>query len=427
MTSLLGTIIKARIKPTPVPVLLKAKLDLDHAAHQAATSTLNLKKPPTEAQARAGNYPKGHWSMRGLNFSIENPEHSHRRSEWAPLTGHYGYIRATTGADGDQVDAFLKPGTPEDYDGPVYVIDQINADGSFDEHKVMIGWTSQRAAVVAYRNNYPANWPQGEVTELTVDELKEWLDGDTTEPMAKGDVPGHEFHGNQWTGGEDTGGEGPKPGEKFIVYRFGRQGEPLENRNAGNAAAVASHLARVEDIEKPGGVGGTGTHVNAYEVSVTKPFGEYSRFNREMATDAAGSAVGREVDREAVNYSFPKGGAYTARLVGSTPLADLHAALSQRGYSDFDDSGSLIGAEVIRHHFGKQDVGDQLRSRLARANVRSVDWAQALRDRLVQDAAVVAKEFTASASPTSGLAAYGNTGRAQRLREIKRRKKGGAT
>jgi hypothetical protein len=35
---------------------------------------------------------------------------------------------------------------------------------------------------------------------LPMEDFKAWLrDGDTKRPLQKGDVPGHEFHGNQWT------------------------------------------------------------------------------------------------------------------------------------------------------------------------------------------------------------------------------------
>ena len=52
----------------------------------------------------------------------------------------YGYIRGTEGVDGDHIDVFLS----DDIDGwngrRVFVVDQYNEDGSFDEHKVMLGF-----------------------------------------------------------------------------------------------------------------------------------------------------------------------------------------------------------------------------------------------------------------------------------------------
>lgn len=160
--------------------------NVDAAAHRAATSDLNLLRKPTEGQARAGNYRKGRASVAGLPLTIENPCGSRRRPEWAPLTAHYGYVRRTMGADGDQLDVFVRQGTPDDWSGPVFVIDQHRPDGTFDEHKCMVGWTDRRDAVRAYLGNYPRGWQLGPVTELQSAEFRAWaLRGDTRNPLAR--------------------------------------------------------------------------------------------------------------------------------------------------------------------------------------------------------------------------------------------------
>lgn len=101
------------------------------------------------------------------------------------MTAHYGYVRGTEGADGDHVDVFLKPGTPGDWTGTVYVVDQLDVDGAFDEHKCMIGWSSQEAAERAYLSNYTKGWKLGQVTAVPWKEFKQWLKGDTTTPMGQ--------------------------------------------------------------------------------------------------------------------------------------------------------------------------------------------------------------------------------------------------
>lgn len=165
--------------------LLKAQQYVDTAAHSSATSDLNLLRAPTEGQIRAGTYKKGHWRISGLNITIENPAGSKRRPEWPELTAHYGYVKGTEGADGDQVDVFVKPSTPNDWAGTVYVIDQLAEDGSFDEHKCMIGWKDQDAAEKAYMGNYTKGWKLGKVTAVPWADFKQWLKGDTTGPMSK--------------------------------------------------------------------------------------------------------------------------------------------------------------------------------------------------------------------------------------------------
>ena len=65
---------------------------------------------PTEAQKTAGNYQKAHIRIHGLDISIENPKGSYRTGVHAGkpwrvrMPADYGYIRGTTGADGDHVD-----------------------------------------------------------------------------------------------------------------------------------------------------------------------------------------------------------------------------------------------------------------------------------------------------------------------------------
>jgi hypothetical protein len=162
---------------------------VDTAAHEAATSPQNELPAPTDAQREAGNYQKGHVRIAGLDISIENPEGSKRRPEWPTLQSHYGYIRGTVGKDKDHVDVFVKPGTPEDFAGTVYVIDQIKHDGvgrEFDEHKVMLGFGDRKEARQAYLANFTKGWKGlGEIRGIGMDGFKRWLaEGDTKKPFS---------------------------------------------------------------------------------------------------------------------------------------------------------------------------------------------------------------------------------------------------
>lgn len=171
---------------------------IDERAHDAATSPLNDLPEPTEAQKGAGNYKVGHTRVAGLDISIENPQGSERRgtspdgTSWANLmAGHYGYIRRTEGADGDQVDVFVRPGTAPDFNGPVFIIDQVDsARGGFDEAKVMLGYNTREEAERAYRDSYTPDWRgMGKVTQMDVPAFRRWLsDGDTTRPAADSDL-----------------------------------------------------------------------------------------------------------------------------------------------------------------------------------------------------------------------------------------------
>lgn len=159
----------------------KARVDKEAQSAQTADD-----EPPTEEQIHAGNYRKGHINVSGVDIAIENPVGTRRRPEWPPLSCHYGYINRTTGADGEQVDVFVRPGISSEYVGPVYVVDQVRADGeTFDEHKVMIGWYSRQRAQDAYLSNFTSGWQLGEVTRMTWAEFLEWLAGDTSTPAAE--------------------------------------------------------------------------------------------------------------------------------------------------------------------------------------------------------------------------------------------------
>lgn len=165
---------------------------IDEAAHEAATSPKNDLPQPTEAQKEAGNYQKGHARLIGLDLSIENPAGSTRSGTdaggkaWSvTMRSHYGYIKGTVGKDKDHIDVFVKPGTPEDWTGPVFVIDQSKGNGHLDEHKVMLGFESEAEARAAYLENYTKGWDRlRAITETTPAEFKAWLkDGDTTRPF----------------------------------------------------------------------------------------------------------------------------------------------------------------------------------------------------------------------------------------------------
>lgn len=148
---------------------------LQLAASEAATSPDNDLPTPTEAQKEAGNYKKGHARIAGLDVSIENPAGSRRRPEWPPLKDHYGYVRGSVGADKDHIDVFMTD-RAEDPSLPVFVVDQVNKDGSFDEHKVVMGTADEAEARATYLRNYEKGWTGlGGITQMTQDEFKAWV------------------------------------------------------------------------------------------------------------------------------------------------------------------------------------------------------------------------------------------------------------
>ena len=147
---------------------------------------------PTEAQKEAGNYKKGHIKVDGLDITIEQPKGSIRRGtdangkQWeSEMHNTYGYIRGTESVDGDHIDIFLSDNPTE---GKVFVVDQVNKDGSFDEHKVMYGFSDMESARQAYLSNYEEGWQGlGNITEVSKEDFKAWIDSSKqkTKPFAE--------------------------------------------------------------------------------------------------------------------------------------------------------------------------------------------------------------------------------------------------
>lgn len=77
--------------------LLKARM-VDVAAHDAATSDLNLLRKPTERQAEAGNYRKGHTSVGGL--AIATRTFDSRGAETGAIPGNVQCKRCRMHAQG---------------------------------------------------------------------------------------------------------------------------------------------------------------------------------------------------------------------------------------------------------------------------------------------------------------------------------------
>ena len=156
---------------------LKAKIE-------AASADVNTE--PTEAQKEAGNYKKGHVQVGTFDITIEQPEGSIRRGtdadgkQWEiKMHNTYGYFRGTEGVDGDHIDVFLS----NDIDGwngrKVFVVDQYNPDGTFDEHKVMLGFNDMDEAKSDYLANHEKGWENGRritVSTTNLEDFEKWID-----------------------------------------------------------------------------------------------------------------------------------------------------------------------------------------------------------------------------------------------------------
>lgn len=183
------------VPDTYVPSRMEGESLLDYAGRVNDAHTLHKEEQkvdtnPTDAQKEAGNYKKGHIKIDGFDITIENPRGSERSgvdadgNTWSvTMNNTYGYIRGTEGVDGDHIDVFLG-----DSGNGVYVVDQVNEDGSFDEHKVMYGFSSMDEAKESYLSNYSPGWKGlGNITGVSKETFKEWIDSShrKTKPFAE--------------------------------------------------------------------------------------------------------------------------------------------------------------------------------------------------------------------------------------------------
>lgn len=203
---------------------------------------------PSDAQKESGNYKKGHIKFGGYDYTIENPKGSTRSGkdadgkEWK-VTMHdtYGYIRGKFGKDGDHLDMFINDKADLDnWNGDVFVVDQVNSDGSFDEHKVMYGYDSMNDAEKAYLSNYSKGWQGlGNITGASKTEFDKWLD--TSNRKLK---PFADYAKVKFSQAQSVNNEEPKTFEEFLNHpslKFSIRNE--EQRNAAeNAYEYAAKL-----------------------------------------------------------------------------------------------------------------------------------------------------------------------------------------
>jgi hypothetical protein len=127
----------------------------------------------------------------GFDISIENREGTIRRNKdprgpkWqVKMPAHYGYIKRTEGADGDQIDVYVAkgtrtgPGTVPPNDVVVVINQKDLKTGKFDEHKAMLGFANEGQAVETYIKGFSDGRGAERiesVATMTHAEFREWI------------------------------------------------------------------------------------------------------------------------------------------------------------------------------------------------------------------------------------------------------------
>lgn len=221
------------------PIKAETAQDIEIAAEQVNTT-------PTEGQKEAGNYKKAHLKLQGIDIALENPKGSERTGigadgkPWSTtMPGHYGYVKRTEGADGDQVDVYIGE-QPESQQ--VFAVDQIDpATGKFDEHKFILGTGNEQEARALYEGGFSdGSGPSraGAVTPLSIEEFKTYLaKGDTKKPLAYQESVAEDAATDRAVG--DSQGAAPSDGVS----------PPVES---GAASNIETHLSKARDYALKG-------------------------------------------------------------------------------------------------------------------------------------------------------------------------------
>jgi hypothetical protein len=325
---------------------------VDTAAHAAAISPKNDLPEPTKGQILGGNAKLGHPKVAGMDLSIENPAGSVREDKnntppkWrTEMKSHYGYVKGTVGFDKDHVDVFVKPGTAENWHGTVYVVNQNKANGHLDEHKAMVGFSSEKEAREGYLANYEKGWEKNirSIAPYPLEYFKTWAYDKTT--------------------------RGPKGGEAKSVLIMGKRPDQLTRKmleaaakgaKTGAQRAIAQAELDRRDIERD-----------------NKPLSDAEQKRRERLSKTARAKRVIDTDRDSIVAAIIKSGGLNVK-----ERADI-----------LRDRSGNTGIPGVGYLFTKGGLGiDDMATSLAQdgymtpAEMEDVDGGvQALRDKIADE------------------------------------------
>lgn len=335
------------------------------AANEAATSPKNNLSEPTEAQREAGNYKLGHIRFNGFDVSIENPAGSRRRPEWPKLKHAYGYLKGTVGKDKDHIDVFLSEDAANP-NLPVFVVDQVNRDGKFDEHKVMMGFADEQSAREGYLSNYSKGWTGlGAITEMSLDDFKAWAKSDTSKPA--GTLPKPDKRTAEPVAesrARDT--SEPRDSEVATTQDSGARGKPLYSKTKSPSLSVTHNLSAENLVfaDKVGGLAVPSMAVVNTDVDVMTGFGEITLIADKDLIDPQKSKASKVFDADVYSPRYPTVKFKPSDKGLNALRADVREAADELGLSiysmdksEIEDKGlgALYEWEVLQYAYLKQE------------------------------------------------------------------------
>ncbi len=333
---------------------------------------------PTEAQKEAGNYRKASINIQGLDISIENPRGSTRSgtdaqgNRWeTKMHSHYGYIRRSEGADGDHVDVFVGPNPSSE---KVFIVDQVNPDDTFDEHKVLLGFDSKLRARSGYKANYTRGWKVGPITSMTMDEFKAWLkEGNTSKPLsdhfrgARKKVGGAQ-HENQATKSDSGSAEAsktktPSEGRQTEIKAFGEEGLDLR-REQDKMVSLSKNLSNEDIASLPLSKIWPKSEVDSIEDKATAAFATAARAEipskprKQYALNRWVGAV--QAIRELTNQYFQDPAVVMEKMRDKPALRELADKVALLSQIDRQHWGRVDGVAVYTEAYRFDENGRQV-------------------------------------------------------------------
>jgi hypothetical protein len=334
------------------PAKVETPDDLATAAQQADTQ-------PTEAQKKAGNYKHAHVNVQGLDIAIENPKGSVRSGvdqdgeAWeTTMPAHYGRIKRTTGADGDQVDVYLGDDLQSEV---VYIVDQIDPKtGKFDEHKVVMGASSMPAAMSLYEGGFSDGTGMdriGGIKALSMPQFKEWLKGDTSAPAS-----GKAVQTRDAKPGAAQDAEIIEAAPQDVAPELAEQPAPAnETRMEAGSEVGDGGTARADQPRQGRGDAqpSAAEQPAASQNELFEPFREYLKSGKSLAPDKVAEALGTDIKKaagllqEAVKNGgvrYTKSGKFQRIGTSNKPMGLIEALTRAGGIRDQD--GELAAMDL---------------------------------------------------------------------------------
>ena len=307
---------------------------------QAAESPESAYPEATEAQKSAGNYPKAKLRIAGFNVSVETPKGAIRKGKgWSRKMKHsYGqFTGVQRGADGDLPDVFLGPKAHRK-DTPAFVVNQVKPDGTFDEHKVVLGYDTYGEAKNAYLSEYPAGW-QGlsSMVEMSNEQLGTWMrEGDLTQPINPLSKTAVDIGVPRGTDG-DLAPQFSMAGEEITLE--GEQQQVITQDLEGGQTGTITQDSRGVVGEYPG----YRVEAQAMEDGV-----QIKRADAETPGEGAGSRYFPKF----VDSQLERGGAVYSDRALTEPAVRMYEKLAAQGYqieqnprTEVNDNGQMVVSE----------------------------------------------------------------------------------